>query len=66
MKKIILLLVISVPTLFSCSTDDTTTFESKAPLTNEKGKDIYQTLRDTTSRFTDTIIGSVNPKPIKP
>lgn len=69
MKKIILSLAIIVTTLFSCSTDDVTTFEPKttqSSLSNKNHDEFYLSLRDTTGRGMDTIIESVNPKPIKP
>lgn len=69
MKKIILSLAIIVTTLFSCSTDDVTTFEPKttqSSLSNKNLDEFYFSLRDTTGRGIDTIYETVNPKPIKP
>lgn len=65
MKKVIILSALILSTLVSCSTDDELTYtqESTIKISNE---DISITSRDTLGKLTDSINGSVNPKPIKP
>ncbi|CAM4429138.1 hypothetical protein [Flavobacterium terrigena] len=69
MKKIILLSAFVISTLVSCSTEDAPVYNknsSKTSLNNNDLTNFYMTLRDTTSRETDSLVESVNPKPIKP
>lgn len=69
MKKVIILSAIILSTLVSCSTDDELTYpqESKIKISNEESNyNLRITSRDTLSKSTDSINGSVNPKPIKP
>lgn len=69
MKKVIILSALILSTLVSCSTDDELTYtqESTIKISNEESSyDISITSRDTLGKLTDSINGSVNPKPIKP
>jgi len=69
MKKIILLSAIVLSTLVSCSTDDETNYkqESRIKKSNEQSNfDFNTTSRDSLGKASDSINGSVNPKPIKP
>lgn len=69
MKKIILLSAIILSTLVSCSTDDETNYKQDLIIkkSNEQSNyDLNITSRDSLGKTTDSINGSVNPKPIKP
>lgn len=69
MKKVIILSALILSTLVSCSTDDELTYtqESTFKKSNEQSDyNLRTTSTDTLNRSTDSINGSVNPKPIKP
>lgn len=71
MKKIILFSAIVISTLVACSTDELSTYETnkasnKTVLSKENDSDFCITCRDSITRDQDTIMESVNPKPIKP
>lgn len=78
MKKIILLSVIILLTLVSCSTDDLSTYDNnktsgKTVSNTETNSDFCITCRDSITRDNEDgllepedLLESVNPKPIKP
>lgn len=71
MKKIILFSAFIISTLVSCSTDDVSTYENnktsnKAVSNTENRDDFCITCRDSLTKNLDSIVESVNPKPIKP
>jgi hypothetical protein len=69
MKKIILLSATILSTLVSCSTDDETNYKQDLVIkkSNEQSNyDFNATSRDSIGKTSDSINGSVNPKPIKP
>lgn len=70
MKKIIILSAIILSALVSCSTDDEQTFSQESKIKksyNETDNDFRIKTSDSLNRSaTDSINGSVNPKPIKP
>lgn len=69
MKKIVLLSAIILSTLVSCSTDDETTYKQESRIKKsieQNNFDFNATSRDSLGKTSDSINGSVNPKPIKP
>ena len=69
MKKVIILSALILLTLVSCSTDDELTYTQESTTKNSSKKSNYSlrtTSTDSINRLTDSINGSVNPKPIKP
>lgn len=69
MKKVIILSALILSTLVSCSTDDELTYIQESTTKNSSKQSNYSlrtTSTDSINRLTDSINGSVNPKPIKP
>ncbi|NHM02298.1 hypothetical protein [Flavobacterium difficile] len=69
MKKVIILSALILSTLVSCSTDDELTYTQESTTKNSSKQSNYSlrtTSTDSINRLTDSINGSVNPKPIKP